>query len=109
MKGTITRGSTSRVDYCLGSRQVNEFYCNTYGNIIDVTLSCSSGKTCIDGACVTSSQTTNQTINAGTWCGLTSPNGQIVSACQGIVTTQNCPAGYQSKTIPSIGTVCFKN
>lgn len=89
--GTVSgQGIATATDFCYSSTQVREFYCE--GDIGKVTtITCGSGKTCIDGACITQTQTCTDSdggqvfnVKGTTSKGVTS----VVDSCSGNVLTE---------------------
>jgi len=49
-KGSATKGSESETDSCIGSSQINEYFCSSSNEIKNQTLSCPLGYWCIYGS-----------------------------------------------------------
>ncbi|MBI5224010.1 hypothetical protein HY990_06340 [Candidatus Micrarchaeota archaeon] len=50
VKGVATEGNLNKVDQCMGSNTILEYYC-AYGHIANQSISCPNGYRCNDGAC----------------------------------------------------------
>ncbi len=88
IKGVTVDKTGNYTDYCKSSSSVKEYYCISHtGELRNKDISCSGGKSCIDGACTTGSCTPATCSSLGRQCGSWS------DGCNGTLNCGTCPAG----------------